>query len=456
MKLRLSQLFGYAAGDAGNNLAFSMASMFLLLYYTDVAGIPAAVAGTIFLVVRIWDGVADLIAGQLVDQTSSRWGKFRPWLLFGSAPLLLLSVATFAVPDWSMSGKIIYAYVTYAAVGTAYSLVNIPYGSLAAAMTQDPAERTKLASARSMGSAATQLMLSLLVAPQIKSSGNLQFSLLVTTGAFVVVGLVLYLFAFFTARETVQRDVQKVSLRQSLASLRRNRPLMVLCVSSLVFLTSMFSLATIGVYYARDVLGNPNLYVVITAAQVGTSFVIAPLVPRIARRIGKKTTYIGGGILMIVGSVVAFLAPAAVPYVGLAAFLLIGAGIAVINTVMWSLEADTVEYGEWKTGARTEGTTYAVFSFVRKIGQALGGAAAAYTIGLAGYVGGAGVQSASAVWGIRVAAGLVPAGCAVIAIAIMIAYPLTEERFREITAEVAQRREDRATESGTGPAKAAR
>jgi glucuronide carrier protein len=112
MKLRAQQLLGYAAGDAANNLAFSMASMFLLLYYTDVAGIPAAAAGTLFLIVRVWDGVADLVAGRLVDRTSSRWGKFRPWLLFGSLPLLLLSVATFSVPDGSLTAKLIYAYLT--------------------------------------------------------------------------------------------------------------------------------------------------------------------------------------------------------------------------------------------------------------------------------------------------------------------------------------------------------
>lgn len=449
MKLRISQLFGYAAGDAGNNLAFSMASMFLLLYYTDVAGIPAAAAGTIFLVVRIWDGAADLVAGRLVDKTSSRWGKFRPWLLFGSIPLLLLSVATFAVPDWGLTGKLIYAYVTYAAVGTAYSLVNIPYGSLAAAMTQDPVERSKLASARSMGAAATILLLSFAVSPQIRGSANLQQSLLVTTLVFVVVGGGLYLFTFFTARETVQRDVQQVGLKESLATLRKNRPLILLCVSSLFFLTAMFSLQTIGVYYARDVLGNANYYIAITAAQMVLMFLLAPLAPSIVRRFGKKAGYIGASAVMMAGSTGAMFVPASVPYVAIGCFVLIGVGLGLVNTLMWSLEADTVEYGEWRTGVRAEGATYAVFSFVRKLGQAFGGAAAAYTIGLAGYVGGAAVQSESALWGIRAAAGIVPAGCVAIAIGIMMVYPLTEKRFREITAEVAQRRAERDTASPT-------
>ncbi len=159
-KLRFRSYLGYAAGDAGNNLAFSMTSMFLLLYYTDVVGISAAAAGTLFLVVRVWDAFADIWAGRQVDKTMTRWGKFRPFFLFGSLPLLLLSVATFTVPGGlGGTGKLIYAYATYALLGLAYSLVNIPYGSLASAMTQEPVERARLASFRSMGTAATIIAL---------------------------------------------------------------------------------------------------------------------------------------------------------------------------------------------------------------------------------------------------------------------------------------------------------
>lgn len=450
MKLRVHQLLGYAAGDSANNLAFSMASMFLLIYYTDVAGIPVGIAGTIFLVVRVWDGAADLVAGRLVDKTSSRWGKFRPWILFGSVPLLVLSVASFAVPDWGLTAKVIYALVTYAAVGTAYSLVNIPYGSLVAAETQDSVERSKLASARSMGAAATIMLLALVVAPQIKGAQNLQQSLLITTSVFVVIGFGMYLFTFLTARESVPRSSEKVSLRQSLRTLRKNKPLMMLCASSLVFLVAMFSIQTIGIYYARDVLGDANLYIFITLAQVGMMFVLAPIVPKLVRRVGKRSTYVAGGAVMAVGCVGVMFAPASVPAIAIGCFVLVGCGLGVVNTVMWSLEADTVEYGEWQTGTRAEGAAYSVFSFVRKVGQALGGAAAAYTIGIAGYVGSADVQSASALWGIRAAAGLVPAVLTLIALGIIAAYPLTEKRFREITDDISQR--GTANESNTDTA----
>src|SRR5918911_558213 len=207
--LALPQYLGYASGDAANNLAFSMTSLFLLLYYTDVVGIAAAAVGTMFLVVRFFDAFADLFAGRIVDRApTTRWGKFRPFILFGSLPLLLINVATFSVPGGLGSGaKLVYVYVTYALLGLLYSLVNIPYGSMAAAMTQVATERAKLASFRVVGSNLTILMLALVVAPQIKGSSDLQHSLTVTTAAFVVAGFLLYLFTFRTAREQVQREV---------------------------------------------------------------------------------------------------------------------------------------------------------------------------------------------------------------------------------------------------------
>ena len=151
-KLSKLSIAGYGAGDAANNLAFTTATMFLLVYYTDVAGISAAAAGTLLLVVRIFDAFADVFAGRMVDRSySKRFGKFRPFIMFGSIPLLLLSVATFSVPQLGETGTLLYAYVSYAALGLAYSLVNIPYGSLAGAMTQDPGDRAKLGSARTVG-----------------------------------------------------------------------------------------------------------------------------------------------------------------------------------------------------------------------------------------------------------------------------------------------------------------
>ena len=440
-RLRLSQLVGYGAGDAANNLAFSMTSMFLLLYYTDVVGISAAAAGTLFLVVRVWDAFADVFAGRQIDRTMTRWGKFRPFILFGSLPLLLLSMATFTVPGGlGGTGRLVYAYLTYAALGLAYSLVNIPYGSLASAMTQVPNERAKLASFRMAGTALTIIMLSFVVAPQIKNAANLQQSLTLTTGLFVVLGFGLYLLVFRTAKEDVVRDVAHVSLKQSLGTLKGNRPLLMLCLSAVAFLTGMFTLQTLQAYYARDVLGDANYFIILTVVSTGLMIAVAPVVPRLARTLGKKWSYVAAGALAVVAAIGIALTPPSAPGLAIGFFALYGVGLAAVNTLMFALEADTVEYGEWRSGVRTEGTTYAMFSFTRKVGQAVGGAAAAYGLGVAGYVAKSHQQAPATLDGIRHLAGFVPAVFIALGVLVMVFYPLTEKLHARMVSDVAERR----------------
>ena len=441
MKLRRSQYLSYGAGDAANNLTFSMVSAFLLIYYTDVAGISAAAAGTLFLVVRVWGGVTDLFAGSRVDETSTRWGKFRPYLLFGSLPLLALLVAIFSIPGGlSDSGKIVWAYVTYALFQLAYSFVNIPYGSLSAAMTQEPDERARLSTSRIVATSLTILLIAVVVSPQISRADDLQLSLTITTVAFAVVGFALYLWCFATSRETVQRDVEKVTLRETLGMMRHNRPLVLLCASSLLFLTGLFSLQTVGVYYARDVLGDADLYIALTVVQTFGMVVAAAIIPTAVEAIGKKRSYLLAGVIAAVGGVGVALAPGSIPAIGIACFGVVGLALGAINTLIFALQADTFDYGEWNSGVRVEGNSYAVLSFTRKTGQGIGGAAAAFTIGLGGYVSGAATQSDAAVNSIRVAAGALPGAVMLAAAAVMLAYPLTEKAFRSLVADLAERR----------------
>jgi glucuronide carrier protein len=361
---------------------------------------------------------------------------------------MLLLVAIFSVPDLGETGKLAYAYVSYALFGLAYSLVNIPYGSMATAMTQQPEERARLASFRVIGSNLTILVLAIVVAPQIEGSDDLQRSLTVTTIVFAVVGVLLFVTAGLTAREQVQRDVAKVSLRETVDTMRHNRPLLLLCSSSLLFLVGWFSLQTVAVYYARDVLGNANYYVVLTIVQTVGIFAAAALIPYLVRTIGKQRAYLAFGAVAIVGALGVAFAPESTPAVAIVLFGVLGVGLGGVNTLMWALEADTVEYGEWKTGFRTEGSSYAVFSFTRKVGQAIGAAAAAYAIGIGGYVSGAGSQPESAVDAIKFTAGVVPAVFILGALAIMWRYPLTEARFRQVVREVAERRAARSAGAG--------
>ena len=441
MKIGRGQYLGYAAGEVANNLTFSTVSAFLLIYYTDVAGISAATAGTLFLVARVWGGATDLFAGNRVDATSTRWGSFRPYLLFGSVPLLALLVAMFSIPSGlGDEAKIVWALASYLLFQLAYSFVNIPYGSLSAVMTQDPGERARFSAGRVMAASLTILLIAVVVSPQISGSGDLQRSLTITTIVFAVVGLALYLWCFATTREAVERGEDPASVRETVQMVRQNRPLIILCASSLLFLTGMFAIQTVGVYYARDVLGDADLYIVMTLVQTVGMIAAAAVVPKAVDALGKRITYIVAGVIAAVGGIAVALAPGSTPAVGLAFFGVLGLGLGAINTLIFALQPDTVEYGEWKSGIRAEGGSYSLLSFTRKAGQGVGGAAAAWTIGIGGYVSGAASQSDAALTSIRVAAGALPAVTILAAAGVMLTYPLSEKALRKIVAELAERR----------------
>src|SRR6478609_1388809 len=244
-RLPKRSIVGYGFGDFANNLAFTLSTSFLLYYYTDVAGLSAAAVATMFFVVRLWDAFADMFAGRLVDRTMTRWGKFRPFILFGSIPLLVMSLLTFYVPQgWDGGAQLLYAYLTYAVLGLVYSMVNVPYGSLATAMTQISRERAKLAVARGLGASLAGLGLTFLIAPRIQAvtankslsavdrAEALQSIFFQTTLLFVAVGFGLYFLTFLWCRETVVRIEPRVSIKDTFRTLKTNKPLGILCASS--------------------------------------------------------------------------------------------------------------------------------------------------------------------------------------------------------------------------------
>lgn len=432
------RIAGYAAGDAGCNIAFQMTGLFLLVFYTNVVGIPPAISGSIFLFVKFWDAFADLFAGRMVDRTMTRWGKFRPFLLWYSIPLLASNFLCFWIPVDGDSAKIIWATASYALMGLLYSLVNIPYGSLAGAMSQNPVDRSRLASARMVGSGLTILLLALVLAPQIKASQDLGRTFLITAGAFLVVGTILFMITFLTSRETVYREVPKVSFRQTLATVRRNGPLLRLCGSSFFYLTGQSVIGTLTIYLAIDVMaqytGGNWLATVATILISGAVLYVAPFGPWVTRRLGKKRGFLIAASVAMLGCVIFFFSGSL--GVALVALFLVGVGVALLNTMTWALETDTVEYGEYKTGIRTEGATYAAFSFTRKMGQAVGAALGSYGLAWAGYnaslKGTGSPQSPGVLDGIQQAAGFLTFVPLLIAVLIMATYPLTEARFRQI------------------------
>lgn len=446
-RLTLKQYLSYGGGDAANNLAFSLTVSFLPLYLTDVALVSPAAVGLIFLVMRFVDAFTDIVMGSLIDRTTTRFGKFRPWILGGSVPLLLLAVLNFSMPGGlhGTSWAIAWAAVAYFLMGSvAYTAVNIPYGSLAAAMTDVPSDRARLAMFRSIGTAVMQVLLALLISPSLQAyqgdPAGLQSALIRTLVPLAVVALALYLFLFFTARENVPRVSAKVTLRSSFRTIASNHALQMLSVSSLVFLIGYFGAQGVLAYYARDVLGDANTLIVIMTLYTGMILAVGWFLPFLSRLFGRPRTFQLAALFSVLGALLLALAPSDAVWIAYVGAGLFGIGNGSVNTLMWNMEADTVEYGEWKTGQRSEGTTYAVFSFVRKLSQAISGALGIWIIGLFGYAAGAPVQSDSTQWGIRIAVGFVPALLMLVSILLMSRYPMTDATHERISAELRARK----------------
>ena len=423
-------------------LAFILLVISLFIYDTNVVGLNPAPIATMFLVVRVWDVFADLAAGRLVDLTRSRWGKFRLYLLFASLPLLLSSRRPVQRPEFRQHDRQVHLCRgprPTPCSGFLYSLTNIPFGPFATAMTQDPVERSRLGIWRSVGPILGGLVLVVVIAPQITryrtQPEQLQSFLTTVTIVFAVVGYALYLFCFASCKEQVAHETKPVTVSETVATVRQNRPLLILCVSNLVFLTGIFGLQAAQAYYAAYILGDSSQLIWMVLATSVATFVAVPVVPRFVARIGKKNTFLIGAAGMVVMGTWIFFMPAILSIV-VVTFFVFGLFQNLSMSLLFAFEADAVEFGEYKTGKRTEGATYAIYSFFRKVSQAVAGAVAGYALAFGGFVARAPEQSDSALLSIRGLVGLGPAIFALLGALIFLAYPLTDARFREIVREL--------------------
>jgi glucuronide carrier protein len=265
------------------------------------------------------------------------------------------------------------------------------------------------------------------------------------TLAFVVVGTAAFWFTAWACRERVIRTQPRISIKETIGTLKSNKPLAYLCASSFFYLIGLFAVGGSTAFYAQYVLGNIGLVGIITLVNTGIALIITPFIPKIIDLFGKKNVFQFCGLFTIVGGVGLFFAPANMFWLVIVTLAIKGIGASLINTVMFGLEADTVEYGEWKTGKRSEGATYALFSFTRKVTQSIGGALGAWALAIGGYIAASAtnpspVQPESAIIAIKATIGLVPALAALIAMLIFIRYPLNDQRFKEIRDETEARK----------------
>ncbi|SDB81151.1 glucuronide carrier protein [Raineyella antarctica] len=443
------RVISYALGDVANNVAFMMTSLFLMAYLTEIAGISAGVAGTIYGITKIWAGVSDLVAGNTVGRKQTRFGRLRPWVMFGSLPLAIALVGLFSVPaGLSGTAAVVWVFLFDAFFQLAYSFVNIPYGSLSAAMTQDPIDRSRLSGARAIASSLTGVILAIVLSPQFKdtTADGIRLKFTITTIVLALVAITLYYLCFRGTKEVIPPSAERPTLATTFKMVGKNSPLLVLCLAAIFTLTGMFTLMAVQMYYARYVVGGASFFIFMMIASTLGTVLVAGFAPAITRKMGKRNGYLLVALITMVAYAILALAPTGqIKIWALVGFFVYGMGSGGTNAMIFSMQADTVDYGEWKTNVRSEGGAYSILSFSRKVGQGIGGFVAGGILSAFAYVPKAPTQSAEALQGIRLSAGWIPAALSLVAALIIFFYPLKAEKHKEIISELTERRAKRAT-----------
>lgn len=461
VKITIREKVGYGLGDAASSMFWKLFGMYLLFFYTDIYGLPAAVVGTMFLITRIWDSVFDPVVGTIADRTSSKWGKFRPYLLWMAIPFGLIGVLTFTTPDFSLTGKIIYAYVTYSLMMMVYSMINVPYASLLGVMSTDPKSRTELSSYRMIFAFMGSILSLLLVEPLVQVFSKVGSEVSLTRGwqiaavIFAIIAIGFFVLTFSWTRERVKPIKEdKNRIGDDVKDLFNNRPWWILLgagISALIFNSIRDGAA---VYYfkyyvektdafhigALNVsLSLTTLYLVLgQAANIAGIVLVTP----ISSIIGKKKTYLFAMVFATVFSVMFyFLGNTSIGLMMLMQ-VLISMCAGSIFPLLWSMYADIADYSEWKTGRRATGLIFSSSSMSQKFGWSIGGALTGWLLALFGFHANV-VQTASALEGIRLMLSFLPAVGTVLSVLFIAIYPLSEYKMLEISHELTIKRDQK-------------
>ena len=439
MKLKAS--LGYAVGDLGINLYFISTLTYLLYFYTDVLGISAAAAAGVFLVARMVDAVTDPLMGAIAERTRTRWGRLRPYLLWGALPLGAITVATFSVPDLDESGKVIWAYVTYTLFGILYTVVTIPYSALTASLTDDYQERTRLSTFRMAFAFSGALIVSVGVAQWVRMFANPAEGYVLIMSIFACVATLLLLITFSNTKEVVQPPPeQKLSLNDSLRAVFYNPPLLIVIALFTLGMLSFTVRQTVTIYYFSYNVGRPDLIGAFFAATLATMFVGLVFVPRLAERFSKAGAIQIGALFTVLASIGFYLTPVSEPVWVIFWGCLVALGGAPIAVLVWAMIPDTVDYAQWRFGKRADGAVYSMSSFFQKLAKALGGAGVATALATVGYVANQ-PQSAETLDMILHLMTVVPIGLMVLMIFLARLYKLDGETHARMRADLAQRYE---------------
>jgi len=431
----------YGFGDTASNLIFQTVMLFLTFYYTDIVGLAPAAVGSMFLIVRIFDAVTDPLMGALADRTRTRWGSYRPYMLWLALPFALCSVLAFTSPPLPEDGKFIYAFATYTLLMLMYTAINIPYSALGGVMTADAKERVSVQSYRFVFAMVGGLLVTAFTMPLVNYFGNGDQALGYqrTMIAMSILGMVLFLLCFAGTKERVKpaSDVV-VPVKSQLKALWKNDQCRVLCVVAIVLLTGMVLRNTLAIYYVKYVLQRPDdVTAFVTAGMIG-SIIGCALANPVARRYCKIKVYTALQVISAVICLVNYFVPADAWFVAIGLHFLWGLFLQMATPLLWAKIADVVDYGEYKTSVRMTGVTYSTVVFFIKVGLAVGGALAGWLLAFYGYQ--AGVFNPEVASGITVSFTLFPALASIAVAIIMRWYTLDMHKVESIQHEISKRR----------------
>lgn len=437
-KLKMTEKIGYACGDIASNFYWRVFDVFLFIFYTDVFGLSAAAVGTMMLVTRLIDAFSDPLMGAIADRTNTRFGKFRPYLLWGIIPIVAAGVLTFTVPDVSDSNKLIWAYGTYIFMMLAYTFINVPYGALLGVVTSDSQQRTTLTSFRFIGAFSGGSLVAYLTPELVLylGQGNEALGWQYTMFTYGLVAAMLFIITFLSTKERISPPAQqKTPVMQDLKDLTQNSPWKVLFVLALIIMMTISLRGSTGTFYFKYYVERPDLIGSFAMAYMIALAIGAASTPLLTKLIDKRR------LLMILMAIVAILSfsfyfvPSSNIILMFVLQIMIGLALGPKSPLVFSMYADTADFSQWRTGRRATAMIFSAAAFAQKLGGAFAGAMIGWLLSSLGYVANQ-VQTGTSQEGIVLLMTIIPAIFAALAVPLIYFYPLGDKQLTKIQAEL--------------------
>jgi GPH family glycoside/pentoside/hexuronide:cation symporter len=455
-RLSIKEKVGYAVGDTASNLYFQTFLYFILFYYTDVVGLPAGAVATMFAVSRVWDAFNDPVMGTIADRTNTRWGKYRPYLLVMAVPFAVAGLLAFTTPDSDVTGKLIYAYITYNVLMMAYTAINVPYAALMGVITPNSLERTSLAAYRFVGVFIAALIVQGLALQLVRyfGQGDQARGWQMTMATMGALAIALFVTTFATTRERVTPPPgHKTDVRRDLRALFTNRPWLLIGGATVFQLAFIVVRGSSVAYYFKYYVGAQELRLFgssmafsmegLTSAFLVSGGIVTigstMLTPWFAQWFGKGRAYVGFLLLSVVSQALFFVVAPEHVLTMFVLNILVSFAWGPVSALQWAMYTDAADHLEWTTGRRVTALLMAASLFALKIGLAFGGAFVGWMLEYHGFVANVD-QTPDTLTGIRLLMSVYPACFGIVGVALMVFYPLNNRLMSQIEQDLKSKR----------------